>query len=176
MEYFSCLKCRKFYTGHRAHQCLTTISGKNYKVLTLQDAQCARANHNTKSSSNSQINTVTAVTDPSTSNKTEDFVAAVFPLLSSTIIGEGSFSEGSNNSFASVSPPLHIKSKHLIWNCMLTGPAVDFPINKLSLIDNSCHMVLIRLDIIKQLGLPIFTLEQPEEVDVTISFSKSNIT
>ena len=175
MEHAGCLKCRKFYAGHRAHQCTTTISGKNYKVLTPQDAQWARAIYNSRTTSNQQINTVATVSDPTLSTLTNDFVAAIFPSLSSNIVGDGSFSDGSDNSYASVSSPPHIKSRHLIWNCLLTGPLVDFPVTKPSLINNGCHMVLICPDIIAELGLPIFNLHEPEQVDVAISFSKAGI-
>ena len=119
MEHAGCLKCQEFYTGHHAHQCQITISGKNYKTLTLQDANHAKVQQNSKMSSNSKLNTVATVSDASTSNDTEDFVAAVFLSLSSNVIGNGSYSEGSDNSFTSVSSPPHTKSKHLIWNCML---------------------------------------------------------
>ena len=37
-------------------------------------------------------------------------------------------------------------------------------------------MVLIQLDVVAELGLPVFTLDKPELVDVAISFSKGNIT
>ena len=174
MEHLGCLKCRKFYAGHRAHQCTTTISGKGYKPLTAQDAQRAKAAHNSKGSS-SQSNTIAAVTDAGPSNEAEDFCAAVFPNLSSGVIGDNSFSDNSDGSFSSVSHPPHIKSKHFIWNCSLTGPSVTFPVTKPSLIDNGCHMVLIRPDTVEELGLETFSLKQPELVDVAISFSKSGI-
>ena len=175
MEHQGCLKCRRFYAGHRAPQCTSTISGKGYKTLTAQDAQRAKAAQNSKGSSSSQINTVAAITEPGPSHEGEDFCAAVFPNLSSGLIGEGNFSDNSDTSFSSVSTPPHIKSKHFIWNCTLTGLAVTFPVTKSSLIDNGCHMVLIRPDIVDLLGLEIFTLDQPELVDVAISFSKSGI-
>ena len=105
----------------------------------------------------------------------EDFIAAIFPSLLSSAVGDSSFSEGSDNSFASVSASPHIKSKHLIWDCLLTGPKVNFPVTKPALIDNGCHMVLIRPDIIHELGLDMFTLDQPEQVNIAISFSKSGI-
>jgi hypothetical protein len=173
MEHAGCLKCRKFYIGHRAHQCTTTISGKGYKTLTEKDAQRAKSIHLSKTASSSQITTVATVSDATPSNQTEDFVAAVFPSLSSGAVGDGSFTDGSDSSFSSVSSPPPIKSKHFIWNCSLTGPSVTFPVNKPSLIDNGCHMVLIRPDIVEELGLPIFNLKEPEEVDVAISFSKT---
>ena len=175
MEHQGCLKCRRFYAGHRAPQCTSTISGKGYKTLTTHDAQRAKTAQNSKGSTSSQINTVAAVTEPGPSHEGEDFCAAVFPNLSSGLIGEGNFSDNSDTSFSSVSAPPHIKSKHFIWNCTLTGPAVTFPVTKSSLIDNGCHMVLIRPDIVDLLGLEIFTLDQPEVVDVAISFSKSGI-
>ena len=49
MEYLGCLKCRKFFAGHHAHQCTTTISGKGYKPLTEKDALRAKAAHNANS-------------------------------------------------------------------------------------------------------------------------------
>lgn len=88
-------------------------------------------------------------------------------------MGDGSFSEGSDNSHASMSPGPHIKSKHFIWDCLLTGPAVNFPVKKPALINNGCHMVLIHPNIVDELHLQTFSLDQPEEVDITISFSKS---
>lgn len=36
-------------------------------------------------------------------------------------------------------------------------------------------MVLIRPDTVAELGLPIFELKEPEEVDIAISFSKAGI-
>ena len=143
MEHEGCLKCRKFYVGHHAHQCSTVTSGKGYKPLTVQDAHCAKAIHSSKGSFTSNSNTVASITDVSSSSQTKDFIAAVFPTLASGAVEDGSFSEGSNNSFASVSTKPHIKSKHFIWSCSLTGPAVDLPVIKPSLIDNGCHMVLI---------------------------------
>ena len=174
MEHLGCLKCCKFYAGHRAHQCTTTISGKGYKTLTAQDAQRAKAANLAKAPPSSQLTTVASVSEIP-NNKSDDFIAAVFPNLPSGLIGDGSFSENSDSSFSSVSKIPPLKSKHFIWNCSLTGPAVTFPMTALSLIDNGCHMVLIRPDVVEKLGLPIFALKEPEIVDVAISFSKSGV-
>ena len=173
MEHSGCLKCRKFYAGHRAHQCLTTISGKGYKTLTTQDALRAKSAQKSKGSSS---HTIAAITDAFPANETADFIASVFPSLPSGAVGNGSHSEASDNSFGSMSAPPPFKSKHFIWHSSLTGPLVDFPVKVPSLIDNGCHMVLIRPDIVEKLGLPIFTLPEPEEVDVVISFSKTGVT
>ena len=175
MEHLGCLKCRKLYAGHHAHQCTTTISGKGYKPITQQDAQRAKAARAAKPASSSNINNVASILD-APANQSGDFIAAVFPSLSLAVVGDGSFSEESNASSASVSKDPPLKSKHFIWNCSLTGPSVTFPVTKPSLIDNGCHMVLIRPDVVEELGPPIFALKEPETVDVAISFSKASVT
>ena len=143
MEHEGCLKCHKFYVGHHASQCSTVTSGKGYKPLTMQDAHHAKAICSSKGSSTSNSNTVASITDVFSPSQTKDFITAVFPTLASGAVKDGSFYEGSDNSFASMSTKPHIKSKHFIWTCSLTGPAVDLPVIKFSLIDNGCHMVLI---------------------------------
>ena len=176
MDHAGCYKCQKFYAGYCAHQCLATTSGKNYETLTVHNAQHAKASQSSRTATMSQLKTIATVSDANSSNQTDNFIATIFSSLSLNVVGNGSFSEGSDNSLASVTQLPHIKSKHFIWNYSLTGPAVDFPVTKPSLIDNSCHMVLIWPDVVEQLGLPIFSLDQPEEVDVAISFSKAGIT
>ena len=132
---------------------------KNYKTLTANNTQHAKSLKNSKASTGSHTNAVASITNVTLSpNQTNDFIAAVFLALSSNVVGNGSYSEGSDNSFSSVSTPAHIKSKNFIWHCSLTGPTVDFPVMKPSLIDNKCHMVLIHPDIVKELGLEIFFL------------------
>ena len=177
MEHSGCLKCRRFFTGHVARQCTITISGKGYKTLTAQDALRAKAALRSKSGSSSQSNTIAAITEASPGNESSDLVAAVFPSLPPGAVSDGnSFSDSSDNSFSSVSAPPPFKCKHFIWDCSLTGPSVDFPLKRASLIDNGCHMVLIRPDVVKELGLPVFTLPEPEDVEVAISFSKAGVT
>ncbi|KAH9027403.1 hypothetical protein EDB85DRAFT_1868336, partial [Lactarius pseudohatsudake] len=41
-EHEGCFKCRAFYAGHRADKCAITLSGKNYRTLTVQDALRAK--------------------------------------------------------------------------------------------------------------------------------------
>lgn len=66
-----------------------------------------------------------------------------------------------------VSAPL--KSKHLRWNCLAPGPKTDFPIAVSSLIDSGAHLVLIRPDLVDNLGLPRLKLQTPEIVDVALN-------
>ena len=93
-----------------------------------------------------------------------NFVASMFGTMNTTsVIGDGSFS----NSEVSVRP--HIKYKHYVWNCLIEGPAVEFPIKILTLIDNGAHMVLICPELVAKMNLHIFPLHKPEVVDVAIS-------
>ena len=131
MDHGGCLKCRNFTQGTVHISVQSQFLAKNYRTLTIQDAQCAMAFQSGKNANNSQNNAVATITDANTSqNQTEDFIAAVFPSLSSSAVGDSSFLEGSDNSFASVSASPHIKSKHFIWDCSLTGPKVVFPVIK----------------------------------------------
>ena len=170
MEHQGCLKCCRFYAGHCAHQCTVTIS-----ALIEKDTVHAKNNNNAKSSLSSQITTIASVSDIPQTNQTNDSIAAVFPSLSSTIIGKADLTDNSENGFSSMSNPPPLKSKHFVWDCMLTGPSVTFPINRPAPIDNRCYMVLIRPDIVELLGLHIFTLKEPETVNVAITFSKTGI-
>ena len=91
MDHAGCYKCPKFYAGHRAHQCLTTISGKIYKTLNAHDAQCAKALHSSRAATESQPKTVATVSDANSSNQTDNFIAAVFPSISSNVVGDRCF-------------------------------------------------------------------------------------
>ena len=62
-----------------------------------KDAICAKNNNNAKSSSSSQITTIASVSDISQTNQTDDFIAAIFPSLSSTVISEADLTDNSEN-------------------------------------------------------------------------------
>ena len=69
-----------------------------------------------------------------------------------------------------------IKFKHYVWNCMIEGLAVEFPINISTLIDNGAQMVLIQPELVAKLKLCIFQLCKPEIVNVAISTTTKKIT
>lgn len=91
LEHTGCFKCCKFYAGHQAHQCSVAISGKGYKTLMAQYALHAKSFQSTKTSNNNQPNTVAAMTNSSSPNQTEDFIAVVFPSLPSATVGDSSY-------------------------------------------------------------------------------------
>ena len=92
-------------------------------------------------------------------------MAAFAPSAS---LGNGTDSGGSD-SMSDIAP---LKCKHFVWNCLIDGPLTESPLKVSSLVDNGCHLVLIRPDIVEKLGLPILHLETPEPVDVAIKNRK----
>jgi Aspartyl protease len=98
--------------------------------------------------------------------ESEDNVIAAFAPSAS--LGNRTDSGGSDN-ISDLSP---LKCKHFIWNCIINGPLSEFPLKVSTLVDNGCHLVLIRPNIVQKLGLPIHTLHTPEPVDVAIKNRK----
>jgi len=175
-KFKGCFKCWKLLLpdDHTTNTCLDDFpSPDNYRPLTLDYANRMKQLHVTKQSKTAAAVVLTAL--PSSSSYLEvdslgdsDFVASIFgPLAGSSVIGNGSLSEGD----ISVSPPF--KSKHFVWKCTIDGPAAEFPLKFSSLIDNSCHLVLIHPDTVSRLGLPVLSLPEPEVVNIVISSSSS---
>jgi hypothetical protein len=162
-EHEGCFKCREFYVEHRAAQCTKILSGKDYKVRTLQDALRAKAAKANKT--NARATTVAAVTDAE--RPAPDLVAAVFPQGTVVTVND-SMSEGSETSVASVSAQPPLKGKHFIWTCRLNNATDRLSLKTKALIDGGAHMVLIRPDIVTRLALPTFPLENPEQVNVAM--------
>jgi len=174
-----CFKYWRFFQDHRTPNCPNDFpSADSYKPLSVEDLNRAKKFSEKKGvsgSSQRQPKTVAALQDatqetasaPATEYSEDGIYATFGPTAGSSIIGNGSFSEGETSvSF----PPL--KSKHFIWKCKVNGgPTVDFPLMVHTLIDNGAHIVLIRPELVKQLHLPVYTLETPEEVDVAIDTS-----
>lgn len=174
-----CFKCRRFFQEHRTASCPNGFPpGDSYKSLSVEDLARAKRSAEKKQPPNHgqrRPKPVAALQDsnqettsPAATEYSEDGIFATFgPTPKSTVIGNGSFSEGDH----SVSlPPL--KSKHFIWKCNVdSGPTVDFPVAAHALIDNGAHIVLIRPQLVEQLKLPIYALDEPEEVDVAIDTS-----
>ena len=61
---------------------------------------------------------------------------------------------------------------HFIWKCLIYSPLSEFSLTISSLVNNSCHLVLIRLDVVEKLGLNILSLETPELINVAIKDCK----
>jgi hypothetical protein len=100
-----------------------------------------------------------------TESEGEEAVAAFAPSM---VLGNGTNS-GESDSVSNLAP---LKCKHFVWRCFVDGPSTEFPLKISSLIDNGCHLVLICPDIVEKLGLPTFSLPNPEPIAVAIKDSK----
>jgi hypothetical protein len=82
-------------------------------------------------------------------------IAAFTP---SSALGNGTGSDG----FDEVSDIAPLKGKHFIWRCLIEGPLLELPLKVSSLVNNGCHLILIRPNVIKKLGLEILHLKPPK--------------
>jgi hypothetical protein len=182
-----CFKCRKIYqskdhiNAEASKKTCEFPPGENYRALTWEYANKVKAIRearkasaptkaiaSTSSAPPTASTTSSSLVEVNTSNDS-DFIASIFgPLASSSVIGNGSFSSDGDSS---VCQPF--KSKHYVWKCKIDGTLDKFPLTVSTLIDNGAHMVLIRPETVKQLGLASFPLPQPETIDVAISSSGS---
>ena len=166
-EHEGCLKCRMFYAGHRADKCTTTLTGRNYKQLTQQDALRAKANKGV--TRNPQLASITAPKIDTEAPEANDLLAAIFPT---TATADTSFPDSANSSLSSVSHPPTLKCNHFIWNCMVISSTACVPVNETALIDSGANMVFIRADTVAKYQLPMFPLPKPELVSVAIDAKK----
>ena len=174
-----CFKCRKLYvpSKHIVENCPDGFPAPDtYQTLTwdyISKLKAACTNCITKTSSSS-VKPIATVGEPTASTSAHimdtdsstdsDFIASIFgPLSQTSVLGNGSFSE----SDASVSIPK--KSKHYIWKCAIDGPAVEFPVKTMSLIDNRAHIVLICPDLVTKLGLHLSLLPALEIIDIALN-------
>ena len=158
-----CFKCCRFNAGHSSSfpLCTSFPAGAGYKTITkYADVAGQLAIKGTRVSKPKVVaSTIEEV-------KSEDnFVTAFAP---SAFLGNRTDSGGSDN----VSDLGPLKCKHFIWNCTIDGPLSEFPLKVSALVDNGCHLMLIRPDIVQKLGLPIHTLHTPEPVDIAIKNGK----
>ena len=159
-----CFKCRVPYAGHCADKCDITLSGKNYKTLTMQDVLRAKANLTKTGTKNAPLASITESVTNDAATGTP--LAAIFPPAA---IGETSFSELSENNMSSVSTPPSLKCEHLVWKCKADSGVAGVSVNTTALIDSGAHMVFIRPDLVEKLELHAFRLTSPELINVAIN-------
>ena len=159
-------KCHRFNASHGSNSssCSGFPSSSGYKTITKHTDVIGQPAVLPSTSSSSKSKTVALLVEVIDSDK-DEIVAAFAP---SAVLGDGTDSGGSDN----VSTIAPLKCKHFIWQCLIDGPSTEFPVKVSSLVDNSCHLVLIHPNIVHTLGLNIFTLKEPEPIDVAIKNSK----
>jgi len=155
-----CFKCRRYNQSHGAANCPHGFpDGNTYQTLTPTRDAAGNAPKSAASSGSKAKGKSVAYVAPAeqSSSDEEDVIAAVMPTA---VLGNGSFSEDD------VSPPL--RAKHFVVKFKIYGPRLDFALTFSTLVDNGAHIVLIRPDVVDELGLTRHLLEEPELVDVAI--------
>ena len=169
-EHDGCTKCRRFYIGHRSHDCtLGFPAPKGYKTLTIADALAAKKSKATSAKPAKPVSATIVAVD--SSDEEISAAAAVLPDLSGAYASDSE--EDADVSRRDVSAPLH--AKHLFWNCQIHGLIDDFPVKIKALIDNGAHLVLIRPELVAELGLKKYRLREPEIVDVALKNDDTKI-
>jgi hypothetical protein len=191
-----CLKCRCVFCNHISKHCLNGFpNADNYKVLTQADVDRAKCNRpqavaavasrsSFKPTQELEIHpvaTVMSMTHP----------VAYVVSNTSNVISDGVDTSGSDQSTVSadhcmplppnttgnplakghsvdaVTAPFHVA--HLFWNCVVNSNLHDHPVHTNALIDHGSHAVLIREDLVEQLGLRRRCLPKPEKVELAMS-------
>ncbi|KAJ6531857.1 hypothetical protein B0H19DRAFT_1081799 [Mycena capillaripes] len=60
------------------------------------------------------------------------------------------------------------RTLHLFWEFLLEGPMTNLPVPICGLIDDGCHLVLIKPKLVDRLSLGKFKLHEPEEIGVAV--------
>ncbi|KII91701.1 hypothetical protein PLICRDRAFT_682050, partial [Plicaturopsis crispa FD-325 SS-3] len=147
-EFEGCLKCRRFFAGHRRAECPNDFPPvATYKTLTRADAMLAKP--------------------PIVLATTKRTVAAVNVVaavgMSTGVAGNGSPSTDGDSEYV---PDAH--APHIFWNCLLDNVNSSEFVSTSALIDNACIPVLIRPELVEQLGLRRFRLPDPVEVGLAM--------
>ena len=174
-DFEGCVKCRKFFAGHRARDCTNDFpSPVGYWTLTMDDVNAARRRGRAVASiQGGSHNVNTDAAHQSTSSSTS-MVAAVMPAISSSVL-HGDNSNLSKDSDDSVSPmpsvPFSVpfSSPHLLWDCVVhdTSSLSEVPLT--ALMDNGSHVVLIRADLVDRLKLRRHSLPVPMPINLAMS-------
>jgi hypothetical protein len=172
----SCLKCRHFFANHHSSNCPNNfLSGTNYRTLTQADVDRAKAPHSNRKAAVAIVPTIeegdslnsdrtTPMMHPVTAVMATSHPIAYMPPNDSSVIEAGSGSETSDE-VSTISPEHEpracpqeadiapIRGRHLSWKCVLADARLEFPAETDAMIDDGCHLVLIREDLASSLAV-----------------------
>ncbi|EIW74681.1 hypothetical protein CONPUDRAFT_77953 [Coniophora puteana RWD-64-598 SS2] len=158
-KYEGCLQCRRFFAGHWSRECNNGFPNPaTYKTLT--EAATIRAIPDDKRDK------YKADIERFSKQRKSATVAAILPESSSV------FEEAADSSDECVAP---LSSPHFFWPCYLDGPLVPSHLRVDALIDHGSHLVLIKSDLVSQLGLRLRRLPKPIDASNVLSGSLSSL-
>jgi hypothetical protein len=173
LENDGCLKCQRFFAGHRSNNCQNRfLNASSYRTLSMEDVNAAR--HRTSKT----VASITAAASP-TVEATAHHVAAVMPPNKSSVLDlSGSDLSKDSDDDVSVNPhadcPIPFMVPHYKWDCLVSNKTTGEPITLQSLLDDGSHMVLIDDIVARGLGLCRRCL--PKLIPIELALSPSNRT
>jgi hypothetical protein len=169
-EHEGCTKCRRFYTDHCSQSCPNGLPlGKGYKTLTMTDVLAAKKGKAVSKLVAKPVAATSASIDAVDTDEDVSATAAILPHSANDYTSDSD--EDWDVSRHEVSHTPH-RGKRLIWNCQINSLMTDFPIKTCTLIDNGAHLVLIRPELVEELGLKKYRLHKPEPVSIAFSNEK----
>jgi hypothetical protein len=162
-----CLKCRKFFAGHRSNNCPNGfLNAGTYRTLSNDDVNAARR---------PTSNAIASITGPTTSVEATAFpVAAVFPPSNRSCVLDMSNGDLSKDSDDDVSgPTIPFSIPHFLWKCLVKGQLSGDDVLLTGLLDDGSHVVLIKASVADILGLRCRKLPKPMPITQALSNSNS---
>jgi hypothetical protein len=181
-----CLKCWKFFAGHRSTNCPNDFPAVvNYRALTQADIDRARKS----------THPVAAVTTGSANTHDESSLTHPIAAVLGTSHGPTAYAaanpsaviEGESDSDNEVSPAhfdtgvgedaadlAPLQNPHLQWHCIIQGMGLTELVTTVSLIDPGSHLVVIDKNFASSLALQRHVLEKPEKVGVAFAPGNNN--
>jgi hypothetical protein len=184
-----CLKCRRFHVDHKMANCpIGFPNPAKYKTLTQADADRARPQTNRVAAAvqeeSPEADDQSSAYPVSATFSTSCYPIAYMPPNDSSILQRGADSS-SDDSVSTVPRAVvgaiptpegtggdRFFAPHIMWPCTMAGPALEFPRATLSMLDTGCPTVLIREDLVANLGLHHRLLPKPESFEVALQDPK----
>jgi hypothetical protein len=176
-DFEGCVKCRRFFAGHRARNCTNDFpSPAGYRTLTMDDVNTARC-RGQKTVASIQVGSSSTNADPtqqSFASSSASVVTAVMPAIPSSVLrgDRGNLSKDSDDSVSATPPTVPFSvpfsAPHLLWNCAVQDPSTLADVPLTALMDNGSHVVLIHANLADCLKLRCHLLPVPMPIDLAL--------
>ncbi|EKM74533.1 hypothetical protein AGABI1DRAFT_95563 [Agaricus bisporus var. burnettii JB137-S8] len=175
-KYDGCLKCRKVFQDHVSKDCTAAWPKKDgYRAVQEPsqsdiDAWKKKPSGSRDKCSHSDHSSHLSSFHPSKHAK-KDVAAAILESESDTSEADDVIAAIEDNGDTTN----EVRGRHLYWDCSLTGPNSESPVNTTALLDSGAHVVLIRDTLVSELGLKRFPLSDTFSVRGAMSTQRSFI-
>ncbi|KAF7771080.1 hypothetical protein Agabi119p4_7054 [Agaricus bisporus var. burnettii] len=175
-KYDGCLKCRKVFQDHISKDCTAAWPKKDgYRAVQEPpqsdiDAWKKKPSGSRDKRSRSDHASHASSSHPSKRAK-KDVAAAILESESDSSEADDVIAAIEDDGDTTD----EVRGRHLYWDCSLTGPNSESPVNTTALLDSGAHVVLIRDTLVSELGLKRFPLSDTFSVRGAMSTHRSFI-